>query len=107
MATRLTGIFDTVSAAERARDALVAEGIARERITLSASQTSDGIAAEAPGETYENQAGEDRASVERGRFGSAIRSAVCALTVDSTGEEERVGAILRSRGAREVMRPPA
>jgi hypothetical protein len=106
MATLLTGIFDTVSAAERARDALVAEGIARERITLSAQQTSDGIAAEAPGQAYENQAGEDRESVERGQFGSAIRSAVCALTVDSAGEDERIGAILTSRGAREVTRPP-
>jgi hypothetical protein len=106
MATQLTGIFDTVSAAERARDALVAEGIARERITLSALQTRDGIAAEAPGQSYENQAGADRESVERGRFGSAIRSAVCALTVDAAGEKDRVAAILESRGAREVTRPP-
>lgn len=102
----LTGFFDSLAAAERAREALVSEGIARERITMSATQTSDGIAAEAPGESYENQAGEDRHTVARGKFGSAMRSAVCALSVEAGDEGDRVGAILRSRGAREVMRPP-
>ena len=54
----------------------------------------------------ENQPGEDGKSVERGRFGTAIRSAVCAVSVDAGDEGERVGAILRTRGAREVTRPP-
>jgi hypothetical protein len=102
----LTGIFDSYGDAQRARDALVSEGIARERITLSAPQTADGIAAEAPGQTYENQVGEDRESVERGEFGSAMRSAVCAVSVDAGDEGDRIGAILESRGAREVTRPP-
>lgn len=106
MAQTLTGIFDSLAAAERARDALVSEGIARGRITMSVPQTGDGIAAEAPGESYENQVGEGRESVERGKLGSAVRSAVCALSVDAGEESDRVGAILRSRGARAVMQPP-
>ena len=105
----VTGIFDSHAAAARARDALLAEGVARERMTVSESETSDGIAAEAPGETYENQAGEDGESAERGRFGSAVRAAVCTLSVDagdSRSERRRIGELLRSSGAREVTRPP-
>jgi hypothetical protein len=111
MATnRLTGIFGTREAAERARDALLGEGIARERIAISVPETGDGIAAEAPGQSYENQPGEGEEAARRGRFGSAVRSAVCALTVDgasSEAERGRIGAILARSGARDVMRPPA
>ncbi len=107
--TVVTGIFDSHAAAAQARDALLSWGVARERITLSEGETSDGIAAEAPGETYENQAGEDEESAERGRFGSAVRGAVCTISVDaghSQAERRRIGALLRSNGAREVTRPP-
>jgi hypothetical protein len=106
----LTGIFETREAAESAREALLGDGVARERIALSLPQTADGIAAEAPGETYENQPGENEESARRGRFGSAARSAACTLTVDgasSEAERGRIRAILMSRGAREVLRPPA
>jgi hypothetical protein len=111
MATdRLTAIFETREGAERARAALLDEGVARDRIAISIPETGDGIAAEAPGETYENQPGEDEESARRGRFGSAVRSAACTLTVEgasSEAERARIGAILESRGAREVVRPPA
>jgi hypothetical protein len=50
METIVTGIFDSRAAAARARDALLSGGVAREPITMSESETSDGIAAEAPGE---------------------------------------------------------
>jgi len=105
----VTGIFDSRAAAAHAREALLAQGIAGDRITMSEMQTSDGIAAEAPGETYQNQVGEDRESAARGRFGSAVRSAVCTLsvdTVDSDSERRRIGELLRSSGAREVTQPP-
>lgn len=105
----VTGIFDSSAAAARAREALLAQGIAGERVTTSAVETSDGIAAEAPGEAYENQAGEDEESAERGRFGSAVRSAVCTVSVDAGGspaERRKIGDVLRSSGAREVTQPP-
>ena len=105
----VTGIFDSSAAAARAREALLAQGIAGERITMSEMQTSDGIAAEAPGEAYENQAGEDEESAERGRFGSAVRSAVCTLSVEASGphsERRKIGEVLQASGAREVTQPP-
>jgi hypothetical protein len=105
----VTGIFDSRAAAARAREALLAHGIAGERIAVSTMETGDGIAAEAPGESYENQAGEDEASAARGRFGSAVRGALCTVSVDagaSRSERRRIGELLGASGAREVMQPP-
>ena len=43
------------SRARLAREALIVEGFPEEQVTLSVDMTEDGIAAEAPGESYENQ----------------------------------------------------
>jgi len=105
----VTGIFDSSAAPAHAREALLAQGICGERIAVSAMETSDGIAAEAPGESYENQAGEDAESAERARFGSAARSALCTVSVeagDSEPERRRIGELLAASGAREVMQAP-
>jgi hypothetical protein len=51
----LIGVFSGEADAHAARDALVAAGIPRECVALSADYAADGIAAEAPGEAYENQ----------------------------------------------------
>ncbi len=55
---RVTGIFPTLASAHAARRALLSHGVAEDHITVSVSQTEDGIAAEAQGQSHENQPGQ-------------------------------------------------
>ena len=103
---RITAIFDTVRAAQEARDALVREGLDADSIALSVSQTSDGVAAEAPGQSYENQPGQSERESAAARYGTAVRSGTCALTVDAAGNAARLAQILTAQGARQVVSPP-
>ncbi len=104
---RLTGIFASRADAEYARRALLDAGVTPDNMAMSVSQTRDGIAAEAPGESYENQPGEPRSEDRAAPYNEAVRSGVCALTVDvySDGERDRLGRLLRENGAREVTTP--
>jgi len=52
---QVVGVFDSMARARLAREALIVEGFPEEQVTLSVDMTEDGIAAEAPGESYENQ----------------------------------------------------
>jgi hypothetical protein len=109
MTQRISAVFDTLEAAQRARAGLLEHGIGAERIGLSTSLTDDGIAGEAPGHTYENQPGQSRSDSAAARYGSAMRSGGCVLTVaaDSDADRKRIAALMAARGARHVAVPPA
>jgi hypothetical protein len=110
MAFLVRAIFRKEGDALRAEEECLNAGIPVESIALSVSGTADGIAAEAPGESYENQPGEARADAAEGgfirrignwiggeashdtrqaRYGEAVRAAVRVLTVDVRSEEEK------------------
>src|SRR5688500_861716 len=54
----VVGVFDSVSAAEDARATLLEAGVPEKRIALSGGLTDDALAAEAPGQSFENQPGQ-------------------------------------------------
>ena len=104
---RITAIFDTVRAAQEARDALVREGLDADSIALSVSQTADGVAAEAPGQSFESQPGQSERDSAAARYGTAVRSGTCALTLDdAAGNTARLTRLLTAQGARQVVTPP-
>jgi hypothetical protein len=122
----VVGIFDSVSAAEGAKVALVESGVPTNRIALSANLTEDGIAAEAPGQSYEHQSyrGSDKLSgfdllrslfgrkpgtdTDRARYNEAVRSGACIVTVDSGsgGDARRIKDLMHRKGARITMERP-
>ena len=57
-------------------------------MALSALLTDDGIAAEAPGQSYENQPGQPSSDSELARYGEAVRAGACVLSVFTRSEEE-------------------
>jgi hypothetical protein len=95
----IAGLFDSLEAAEQAKTALVQAGVAQGRPCVSRSLTEDAVAAEAPGQSYENQTGEDP---DTAKFGEAVRSAVCVVSVkvDSRHQAALAAALLRRHGAR-------
>ncbi|HEX2200369.1 MAG TPA: hypothetical protein VHG88_17345 [Burkholderiales bacterium] len=113
----IVGTFPSVEAGQRARDALLAAGIADERIVVSANLTDDGVAAEYPGQSYENQ--DDRSSdqvrvgggstdTDRARYAEEVRSAACIVSVrvDRGADAAAVSAVLRNAGARRALMRP-
>jgi hypothetical protein len=110
MGTLVRVIFRKEEDALRAKEECLNAGIPVERIALSVSETADGIAAEAPGESYENQPGEAKADAAEGgfirrignwiggeashdtrqaRYGEAVRAGIRVLTVDVRSEDEK------------------
>ena len=105
----IVGIFGDVGAAERARAELMEAGIARHRIALSANLTDDDLAAEAPGQSYENQSYAMPEDDERdqARFNDEVHSGACVLSVASDARDrERIAEVLRSQGARRTLLRP-
>lgn len=104
----VVGIFRSVEAANAARDGLLAAGIEEARMVMSAPITDDGIGGEYPGQSFENQPGQSRQDSENARYGEAIRSGLCTLSVDteSTAQHDEVAAILCKSGASNTVRPP-
>jgi hypothetical protein len=103
----VVGVFHSVNAAEEAKSALLREGVPEARIALSAGLTDDPIAAEAPGQSFENQPGQPPGR-DLARYGEAVRSGGCVLSVFARSDEERhyVERLLRDRGAyRSGVRP--
>lgn len=84
-------VFESLSEAEQAREAMVAAGIPGARIAVSRPSTEDELAGEAPGQSYENQPGQvaDDETREEARFGAKVRGKACVLTVSSGSAEER------------------
>lgn len=101
----LAATFADAGSAAQAKASLLQCGIAEERMVLSIALTGDDIAAEAPGQSYENQTGEDSAEA---RYNSGLRAGGCVLSVrcDSAGEVQRVTLLLREQGARSLARAP-
>ena len=83
----VVAVFDSVSAAEDAKGLLLQAGVPESRIAVSASLTEDGIAAEAPGQSFENQPGQpnDRKTAQ---YGEAVRSGGCVVSVFARSDEE-------------------
>ena len=103
----IAGLYDSLEAAGRAQAALVLAGVADRRICVSRSMTEDGIAAEAPGQSYENQNDDENSA--SAKFTDAVLGAVCVVSVKvmSRGEAALAAAVLRNNGARGgVLRLP-
>jgi hypothetical protein len=58
-------VFASKAEAVKAQEGLVRDGFSEDRIAISVDLTSDGIAAEAPGQAYENQGAEIGAGLRR------------------------------------------
>ena len=107
-AKTVVGVFASAAAAEDARAALARVGVPESRMALSAGLTEDGIAAEVPGQSYENQPGQPASDRAAARFGEAVRSGACVVSVFTRSEEEKqlVEALLRrSHAYRTAVRP--
>lgn len=108
----VVGIFGSTHAAEQARTQLAESGVPAERVTLSVNLMEDGIAAEAPGQSYEHQSpqgseGADEAALAR--YNTAVRTGACLLSVSSESgvDLRRIEELLHRKGARITMqRPP-
>lgn len=81
----IAGVFDSVEAAERAGTALLAAGVAQQRLWVSRSLAGDSLPAEAREQSYEYQTGD--------------RCVLC-VEVDSEHELEGAAEVLRHSGAR-------
>lgn len=103
----MVGVFASVGAAERAKAALVDYGVQNSRIAISINLTEDAIAAEAPGQSYENQPSAT-ADVAQSRYNEAVRTGGCILSVHSASSDERkrIGDIMRRTGARIALERP-
>ena len=111
MGRTAVGIFESVGAAEKAKEELLRTGVSPERIFLSRNLTDDDIASEAPGQSYEHQtyAGSDRADTQRARYGEAVRTGACVLSVASTsrGDCRQLQSLMKREGARLTMERPS
>ena len=114
----IAGVFASQNAAEQARDALVRDGLPLSRITLSLSISEDGLTAEYPGQSFENQPGQEtgyrrahpatwagqaaRQFAASARYHEAVRSGGCLMSVEveSGAQRERVERLMRAQGAR-------
>ncbi len=101
------GIFRSRDDAERARQALLASGVRAEQVRMSAPLTSDGIAAEAPGQSYENQGmREDTHEKQIAQYGTEVRTGACTLSVAAARDVDSVERMMREQGAHIVTRRP-
>lgn len=107
-AQTIVGVFASLAAAEEARAALLRAGVPEYRITVSSGLTEDGIAAEAPGQSYENQPGQPAWDSAMAPYGEAVRSGACVVSVLARSDEETdyVAELLRREHAyRTAIRP--
>jgi len=88
-AKTVVAVFDSRPAAELAKATLLRAGVPENRIAVSAGLTDDGIAAEVPGQAYENQPGQPARDAQAARFSEAVRSGACVVSVFARSEEER------------------
>jgi hypothetical protein len=107
-AQTVVGVFDSSVAAEQAKVALLEAGVPEARMALSVPMTDDGIAAEAPGQSFENQPGQPPAESRAARYGEAVRSGACVLSVFTRSEEEKqyIEQLLLRYRAHQTTTPP-
>ena len=107
----VVGVFSSVAAAERAKARLGSAGVPAERIAVSANLLEDGIAAEAPGQSYDHQSdgGSGGADADWARYNTAVRTAACVLSVssESGADRRRLAEVLLEQGARMTLVRPA
>jgi hypothetical protein len=105
----IVGVFDSLKAAETARSALVKCGIPGERIAVSRDMSEDDIAAEAPGQLYENQPGQSADDSAWARYGEFLRVGTTVVSVELPSRRERmyVEDLLRRNGARGTAERPS
>ena len=104
----IVGVFGSMGAADRTRRDLLQAGLPPDRISVSGALTADGIAAEYPGQSFENQPGQPPDDSERSRYAEAVRTGVCVVSVYSRSLEDRIiiEALMRRNGARQMTQPP-
>ena len=106
----LVGVFDSCDAAAVARVALLDQGVPEHRIIMSAPLTEDGIAAEAPGQSYENQSYEpDPEDSQLARYTEAVLTGACVLSVATEPGKEgaHIKEVMQQKGARIALARPA
>lgn len=87
---------------------LLDSGVPESRIAVSTGLTDDGIAAEVPGQSYENQPGQPPEDSRIARHGERIRTGGCVLSVFTRSEEEKQYVeqlLLRSHAHSTTVRP--
>jgi hypothetical protein len=101
-AERVAGVFADPALAGRARRDLVDMGIQAERIHLSADLTGDDVAAEAPGQSFDNQPGQNPRDSSRAKAGELVRTGACVLTVEPQSGVSRpsIEAVLKRNGGK-------
>lgn len=117
---QIIGIYSSMARARLAVEALVDEGVPEERVALSVDLTQDGIAAEAPGQSYVNQPSDrggwfGSAAAERRREarpsgpGDSLHRGACVVTADarSADEAERARRIMAWLRPLDVRTPQA
>ena len=107
-AKTVVAVFDSRPAAEGAKATLLRAGVPESRIAVSVGLTDDGIAAEVPGQAYENQPGQPARDAQAARFSEAVRSGACVVSVLARSDEETdyVAELLRREHAyRTAIRP--
>jgi len=111
--TTLAATFGNPSDAAVARASIVRAGVPVERVNLSINLTMDAVAAEYPGQSFENQgdrgsdqvkAGPGYTDTDRARFNQEVRTAACVLTVQLDDDRtEAIAGMLREHGAKSVV----
>ncbi len=97
-------LFDSREVAERVYAELVRAGIQDSRIAMSVDPSADPLAGEYPGQSYENQPGQDSSRDARGvaRRNEAVRAGAVLVTVETRSEAEArsVEALIHGGGGR-------
>lgn len=103
----VAAVFASQGAAEQARACLMDAGVAADHIALSANFTADGIAAEAPGQSFSNQPGQGGEVEPTEAYADAARAGTCVVRVDaeSDADERSIEGIMRRCGAHHTSRP--
>jgi hypothetical protein len=98
---KIVGVFQDLPACEHARRMVCDAGVEAARVELSRPSAEDGIAAEAPGQSFENQPGQPEDDSAVSRYGESLRSGACALSVtcDSAEDREWIDELLRRAGS--------
>jgi hypothetical protein len=86
----LTAVFTSMREAAEARDALIGAGFQSADLTISADLTSDGIAAEAPGQAYENQHTQSGAGIV-----AWVKSSFSNVRDEDTSDAQRMADVQR------------
>ena len=105
---KVAGLFEDPDNAEAACRRLRELGVAAEDVAMSRLMTHDGIAAESPGQSFENQPGQRRQDAAEAKFGEMVRGSACVVTVVARSDAVavRIAELLQQSGAHGTAIPP-